>query len=103
MELAFKLEARATSILSVYFISGDVHRPLEYSSLRVKHGSSLIPVVLRGDNRSRRAYGAFGFHVVVWAPIAVDRGPAVLGQLEFVYKGRQKNPLLSRAQPAPWR
>ena len=50
-----------------------------------------------------RAYGALSSHIVVWAPIAVERGPTVLGQLEFVYKGRKENLFLSRAQPVPWR
>jgi len=83
--LAFKLEAR--TILSVYVqsISGEVHRLLEYSGLRIKHSSPLVLVVFRGDKRSVRAYGAFGYHIVVWAPISIDRGPAVLAQLEFVY------------------
>ena len=99
MEL--KLESR--TILSVSIISGEVHHPPEYSGLRVKHGSFLVPVVLPGDKRSMRAYGALGSHIVVWAPIAVERGPTVLGQLEFVYKGRKENLFLSRAQPVPWR
>jgi len=36
-----------------------------------------------------RAYGALSTHIVVWAPIVVDRGPTVLGRHEFVHKGRK--------------
>jgi len=36
-----------------------------------------------------RAYGALSTHIVEWALIVVDRGPTVLGQLEFIYKGHK--------------
>ena len=87
VELAFN--SRAQIVLSVCIVSGEVYHPLEYKGMRVKHGSFFIPVVLCRDKRSVRAYSALSTHIVVWAPIVVDRGPTVLGQLEFIYKGHK--------------
>jgi len=67
VELTLKLQARA--ILSVCLISGEVHRPLEHSCLRIQYGPFRVSVVLRGDKRGMCVCGTQGTQVVVRAPV----------------------------------